>query len=88
MSNFNFYAAINDSEARIVKTWAECKLIAVGQSGGDKKGAYTYKEAEGYLCEMIEQRDKRLERNKPKRNKYSGSPIQGKATLDHLWKYV
>ncbi|MDF4307241.1 hypothetical protein P3697_08890 [Vibrio parahaemolyticus] len=74
MSNqkFNFYASVNNNIARIVKTWAECEKI-IANPGGKKKGAYTYKQAEEYLQELVSERDARLEHSKPKRNRYSNS---------------
>ncbi|MDF4994798.1 hypothetical protein ACEV8O_19205 [Vibrio parahaemolyticus] len=74
MSNqkFNFYASVNNNKARIVKTWTECEKI-IANPGGKKKGAYTYKQAEEYLQELVSERDARLEQSKPKRNRYSNS---------------
>ncbi|ELS3717342.1 hypothetical protein ACEQ8A_004273 [Vibrio fluvialis] len=74
MSNqkFNFYASVNNNKARIVKTWTECEKI-IANPGGKKKGAYTYKQAEEYLQELVSERDARLEHSKPKRNRYSNS---------------
>ncbi|RZQ21811.1 hypothetical protein D8T36_19795 [Vibrio vulnificus] len=69
---FNFYASVNNNIARIVKTWTECEKI-IANPGGKKKGAYTYKQAEEYLQELVVERDARLVRSKPKRNRYSNS---------------
>ncbi|TKF80871.1 hypothetical protein FCV62_05030 [Vibrio kanaloae] len=69
---FNFYASVNNNKARIVKTWTECEKI-IANPGGKKKGAYTYKQAEEYLQELVSERDARLARSKPKRNRYSNS---------------
>ncbi|EIZ1317107.1 hypothetical protein MOU92_003887 [Vibrio parahaemolyticus] len=69
---FNFYASVNNNIARIVKTWTECEKI-IANPGGKKKGAYTYKQAEEYLQELLSERDARLARSKPKRNRYSNS---------------
>ncbi|MEH0123796.1 hypothetical protein V6258_19100 [Vibrio alginolyticus] len=69
---FNFYASVNNNIARIVKTWTECEKI-IAKPGGKKKGAYTYKQAEEYLQELVSERDARLARSKPKRNRYSNS---------------
>ncbi|HBC3896513.1 TPA: hypothetical protein ACN30A_003567 [Vibrio parahaemolyticus] len=69
---FNFYASVNNNIARIVKTWTECEKI-IANPGGKKKGAYTYKQAEEYLQELVSERDARLVRSKPKRNRYSNS---------------
>ncbi|EGR4674783.1 hypothetical protein [Vibrio parahaemolyticus] len=69
---FNFYASVNNNIARIVKTWTECEKI-IANPGGKKKGAYTYKQAEEYLQELVSERDARLARSKPKRNRYSNS---------------
>ncbi|EGQ8161649.1 hypothetical protein GUA36_23315 [Vibrio parahaemolyticus] len=69
---FNFYASVNNNVARIVKTWTECEKI-IAKPGGKKKGAYTYKQAEEYLQELVSERDARLARSKPKRNRYSNS---------------
>ncbi|HAS8451198.1 TPA: hypothetical protein I7726_14365 [Vibrio vulnificus] len=69
---FNFYASVNNNIARIVKTWTECEKI-IANPGGKKKGAYTYKQAEEYLQELVVERDARLARSKPKRNRYSSS---------------
>ncbi|EOG5906725.1 hypothetical protein ACLF2M_003314 [Vibrio vulnificus] len=69
---FNFYASVNNNIARIVKTWTECEKI-IAKPGGKKKGAYTYKQAEEYLQELLSERDARLARSKPKRNRYSNS---------------
>ena len=74
MSNqkFNFYASVNNNVARIVKTWTECEKI-IANPGGKKKGAFTYKQAEEYLQELVSERDARLAHSKPKRNRYSNS---------------
>ncbi|WP_218747597.1 hypothetical protein [Vibrio parahaemolyticus] len=74
MSNqkFNFYASVNNDIARIVKTWTECEKI-IANPGGKKKGAFTYKQAEEYLQELVSERDARLAHSKPKRNRYSNS---------------
>lgn len=74
MSNqkFNFYASVNNDIARIVKTWTECEKI-IANPGGKKKGTFTYKQAEEYLQELVSERDARLARSKPKRNRYSNS---------------
>ncbi|HCD5200355.1 MULTISPECIES: hypothetical protein [Vibrio harveyi group] len=69
---FNFYASVNNNKARIVKTWTECEKI-IANPGGKKKGAYTYKQAEEYLQELVSERDARLAHSKPKRNRYSNS---------------
>lgn len=69
---FNFYASVNNNIARIVKTWTECEKI-IAKPGGKKKGAYTYKQAEECLQELVVERDARLARSKPKRNRYSNS---------------
>ncbi|EGQ8946085.1 hypothetical protein MX715_003089 [Vibrio parahaemolyticus] len=69
---FNFYASVNNNIAHIVKTWTECEKI-IANPGGKKKGAYTYKQAEEYLQELVVERDARLVRSKPKRNRYSNS---------------
>ncbi|EPQ9415468.1 hypothetical protein ACUXNU_003721 [Vibrio vulnificus] len=69
---FNFYASVNNNIARIVKTWTECEKI-IANPGGKKKGAYTYKQAEEYLQELVSERDARLAHSKPKRNRYSNS---------------
>ncbi|EJB1796862.1 hypothetical protein MUE05_003555 [Vibrio parahaemolyticus] len=69
---FNFYASVNNNIARIVKTWTECEKI-IANPGGKKKGAYTYKQAEEYLQDLLSERDARLARSKPKRNRYSNS---------------
>lgn len=69
---FNFYASVNNDIARIVKTWTECEKI-IAKPGGKKKGAYTYKQAEECLQELVVERDARLARSKPKRNRYSNS---------------
>ncbi|HBH7908643.1 hypothetical protein P3602_19670 [Vibrio parahaemolyticus] len=69
---FNFYASVNNNISRIVKTWTECEKI-IANPGGKKKGAYTYKQAEEYLQELVSERDARLARSKPKRNRYSNS---------------
>ncbi|ELA7137693.1 hypothetical protein RAX52_004131 [Vibrio parahaemolyticus] len=69
---FNFYASVNNNIARIVKTWTECEKI-IAKPGGKKKGAYTYKQAEECLQELLSERDARLARSKPKRNRYSNS---------------
>ncbi|ENJ1751717.1 hypothetical protein AB0532_002946 [Vibrio parahaemolyticus] len=69
---FNFYASVNNNIARIVKTWTECEKI-IAKPGGKKKGAYTYKQAEECLQELVSERDARLARSKPKRNRYSSS---------------
>lgn len=78
---FNFYASVNNNIARIVKTWTECEKI-IANPGGKKKGAYTYKQAEEYLQELVSERDARLARSKPKRNRYSNS--RPKADLSFL----
>ncbi|MFH4590269.1 ribonuclease H family protein [Vibrio alginolyticus] len=69
---FNFYASVNNNIARIVKTWTECEKI-IANPGGKKKGAFTYKQAEEYLQELVSERDARLAHSKPKRNRYSNS---------------
>lgn len=77
---YNFYAAINDKDDRIVSTWSECADIAIGKPGGDNKGAFTYEEASKYLKTLKKERTARLKRNKPKRN----SPPKTKDDLSYL----
>ncbi|QUM78059.1 hypothetical protein HWV00_18595 [Moritella sp. 24] len=83
---YKFYAAINDTEARVVTTWAECAAIAIGKPGGDNKGAFTHEEAEKYLKQLIKERTARLKSNKPKRNRYSNSSPNPKMDLSYLAK--
>ena len=70
-----FYAAINDVEARIVTTWAECEVIAINTPGGTNKKCSTYEEAEQYLEKLVKERYARLKSKNPKRN---SSPKQPK----------
>jgi len=86
-SNFNFYAAINDKEARIVTTADESKAI-YEEPGGHNKGTSTYKEAEFYLRRFIEVRTERLQRKKPKRNRYSNSSPNPKMDLSYLAEFI
>jgi len=83
---YNFYAAINDKEARIVTTWAECAAIAIGKPGGDNKGAFTLEEAEKYLKQIIKERTARQKRNKPKRGRNTNLPPKPKGGLSYLAK--
>jgi len=86
-SNFNFYAAINDKEARIVTTADESKAI-YEEPGGHNKGTTTYKEAEFHLRRFIEVRTERLQRKKPKRNRYSNSSPNPKMDLSYLAEFI
>ncbi|EDM69283.1 hypothetical protein PE36_07342 [Moritella sp. PE36] len=83
---YNFYAAINDKEARIVTTWAECAAIAIGKPGGDNKGAFTLEEAEKYLKQITKERTARQKRNKPKRGRNTNLPPKPKEDLSYLAK--
>lgn len=83
---YNFYAAINDNNARIVTTWDECAAIAVGTPGGDKKGTSTYKDAEVHLQRLIKERTARLKGKNLKRNRNS-SP-KPKEDLSYLLQYA
>ncbi|SGZ10009.1 Putative uncharacterized protein [Moritella viscosa] len=84
--NFYYYASINNNDARVVTTWAECAAIAIGKPGGDNKGAFTYEGAEKYLKQLIKERTARLQSKKPKRNRYSNSSPNPKIDLSYLAK--
>ncbi|MDV5170980.1 viroplasmin family protein [Photobacterium rosenbergii] len=85
MAKKYFYAAINDNEARIVTTWDECAKITQNKRGGHSRKFLNRADAETYLFDKIDERDKRKQRAKPKRNRiYGSSSTQCKPTLDHL----
>ncbi len=56
-----FYAVVNDKEAKIVTSWDECKLICNGKPGGKSKKADTLEQARLYLQQLINERNHRLE---------------------------
>ncbi|OZS41601.1 hypothetical protein [Photobacterium sanguinicancri] len=73
----------------IRKTWAECSKITQNKAGGHSRKFSSNDDAEAYLLVKIDERDKRKQRDKPKRNRiYGSSPTQGKPTLDHLANFL